>query len=62
MKPIIKKAYYKHRFDFEIGYLVKSPCRDCETRKGFPRCIDACKVLDKIHTIMAEAVSCTRHG
>jgi hypothetical protein len=54
MKP------YKHRFDFEIGYLVKSPCKNCKMRHRFPDCIDECEVLDKIQTLMSGAVSSTR--
>ena len=54
------KGNYRHRFDFEIGSLVKSPCRGCPTRHRFPRCMDDCQVLDGIHTLLANAVSCTR--
>ena len=51
---------YNHQFDFEIGYLVKSPCKTCETRSRFPECIDECNMLDKIQTLMTGAVSSTR--
>jgi len=50
----------KYRFDFEIGYLTKSPCRECEKRKDFPDCMDDCNMLDKIHTILCEAISCSK--
>ena len=60
MKHLPSKFLFKHRFDFEIGVLVKSPCRDCKTRKRFPRCIDECKVLDRLHTVLANTVSCTK--
>jgi hypothetical protein len=49
-----------YRFDFEIGYLTKSPCRECEERKDFPDCINDCKKLDKIHNILCEAISCSK--
>lgn len=55
-----KPRYNRHRFDFEAGYLVRSPCKGCEIRKLFPRCIDDCKVLDAIHAMLANSVSCTR--
>ena len=61
MKHDPNKQYYRHRFDFEIGCLAESPCRECNTREMFPRCIDECKMLDKIHTLLANAVSCSRH-
>ena len=57
-----KKQAFKYRFDFEIGYLVKSPCKECEVRKQFPKCVDDCSMLDKIHTRLSEAVSCTRNS
>jgi hypothetical protein len=61
MKYITKKSTYKYRFDFEIGYLIKSPCKECTARKHFPKCADNCRILDKIHTVLAEAISCSRH-
>lgn len=51
---------YRHRFDFDIGYLVKSPCRDCIDRDLFPTCIETCPPLDRIHTVMANSISCSR--
>ena len=51
---------YRHRFDFDIGYLVKSPCRECIDRYLFPDCIDTCMSLDKIRTVLATSVSCSR--
>ena len=46
-----------HNFDFDIGYLVKSPCRDCDTRKELPDCIEGCKILDQIQAILADSIS-----
>lgn len=61
----MKKAYqptmHRCRFDFEVGYLVKSPCRGCKTRKRFPKCIDECKTLDRLHQMMSESVSCAKN-
>ena len=56
----VKKKPFKYRFDFEVGYLVKSPCRDCADRPLFPGCIKGCRILDEIHSVMAESVSCSR--
>jgi len=60
MESQVKKKPFKYRFDFEIGYLVKSPCRGCDRRPLFPKCIKTCRILDDIHTVMAESVSCTK--
>ena len=51
---------YKHRFDFEIGYLIKSPCRECTQRKTLPRCMDQCNLLDRIQGILSESISCAK--
>ncbi len=60
MESQVKKKPFKYRFDFEIGYLVKSPCRGCDQRPLFPQCIKTCQILDNIHAVMAESVSCSR--
>ena len=44
-------------FDFEIGYLTKSPCRKCKERSQSPQCHDQCLVLDKIQTFLARGIS-----
>ena len=49
-----------HQFDFEVGDLVRSPCIGCPTRPYFPKCIDQCDRLDRIHTVLAGTISCTR--
>ncbi|MBW1698236.1 MAG: hypothetical protein JRH18_14240 [Deltaproteobacteria bacterium] len=49
------------KFDFEIGCLVKSPCRECVQRKKLPGCAEGCEVLNKIQMILSKAVSCTRN-
>ena len=61
MKYLSRKKFYHYRFDFEIGHLIKSPCKECDARKNFPECIEACDVLDKIHSVLSEVVSCTRN-
>ena len=45
-----------HSFDFDIGYLVKSPCRDCHTRESLPDCIQGCEILDQIQTVLADSI------
>ncbi len=44
-------------FDFEIGYLTKSPCLNCENRHQLPRCHSRCPVLDQIQTLLARGIS-----
>ena len=54
------KKPFRYKYDFEIGYLVKSPCKKCDQKKTFPKCAHKCILLDKIHTTLSEAISCTR--
>ena len=56
----MKEKPFTYKFDFEIGYLVKSPCKTCSLQNTFPKCADTCNLLDEIHTVLAEAVSLTR--
>lgn len=49
----------RDKFDFEIGYLKKSPCRECISRSSLPHCSDHCSLLEKIQTLLAKGVSCT---
>ncbi|MFH0729750.1 MAG: hypothetical protein V2B19_25835 [Pseudomonadota bacterium] len=51
---------YKFKFDFEVGYLVKSPCRKCPRLAELPQCADSCRILDGIHSVLSRIVSCTR--
>ncbi|MEE8398987.1 MAG: hypothetical protein V3S89_08265 [Desulfobacterales bacterium] len=59
MDITLKNTRFNYQFDFEIGYLVKSPCKNCDKRTDFPECSNDCMILDGIHTMLAEAVSCT---
>ena len=54
---MLDKAADNHNFDFNIGHLVKSPCKDCSTRDNFPGCIEDCEVLDQIQTVLSDCVS-----
>lgn len=46
----------RHSFDFDIGYLVKSPCRDCGSREDLPNCVEDCEILDQIQTVLADSI------
>lgn len=57
------KTPIRHQFDFEIGYLIKSPCRNCFMRFDFPGCMAQCDTLDLIQTRLAGAISsCRSHS
>ena len=46
------------RFDFEIGELIKSPCKGCEFQNSIPECAEVCEVLHRIQTILSSGISC----
>jgi len=52
----MEERFCENSFDFDIGYLVKSPCRDCTTRDNLPDCIQGCDILDKIQTVLADSI------
>ena len=54
---MLDKAADNHNFDFNIGHLVKSACKACETRKDFPGCMEACELLDQIQSVLSDSVS-----
>jgi len=41
----------RNSFDFDIGYLVKSP-----SRQELPNCVEGCETLDQIQTILADSI------
>ena len=49
----------KDKFDFEAGYLTRSPCKECGTRSQFPACMNNCSLLDKIHSHLVNVISCS---
>ena len=49
----------RDKFDFEIGYLVKSPCKECINRDNLPKCSNECSLLDRIQVILSRGVSCS---
>lgn len=57
--PLHKYTYTCH-FDFDVGYLVESPCRCCEKQGDLPQCARACHLLDRVRGILADTISCTR--
>lgn len=54
------KTKYIKTFDFEVGYLIKSPCKDCRHYGIFPQCMAECTLLDKIQDMLSAVVSNSR--
>ena len=51
----------KTRFDFENGYLINSPCKQCDHRPTFPNCVENCNTLDHIQKRLAYGVITTHN-
>ncbi|MDF1593901.1 MAG: hypothetical protein P1P89_20520 [Desulfobacterales bacterium] len=47
-----------NKLDLEMGYLAKSPCRDCALKKNLPRCSNDCRMLNQLQNRLANLVSC----
>ena len=58
---MLDKAADNHNFDFNIGHLVKSPCKACATRTDFPGCMEDCELLDQIQTVLSDSISCANN-
>jgi hypothetical protein len=43
--------------DFDIGYLVKSPCRSCERAGDLPECMEQCKTLLEVQKLLCQGRS-----
>ncbi len=53
----MENSIKRDRFDFEIGYLTKSPCINCGKKKELPKCHTDCLIIDKIQTTLARGIS-----
>ncbi len=54
---MLEKSSEKHSFDFNVGYLVKSACKECETRESLPGCMDECNILEQIQGALSDSMS-----
>lgn len=52
----------RDKFDFDIGYLIQSPCRDCSMVEQFPDCFRTCLTLDRVQTLLSQGISSTRNA
>jgi hypothetical protein len=57
VNKMLEKNNENHSFDFNVGYLVKSPCKACETRDSFPGCMEECNILEQIQSALSDSLS-----
>ena len=48
---------FSQKFDYDSGYLVKSPCRNCGSYAAFPECMDRCALLDRVQNALCDSLS-----
>ncbi|MDY0132187.1 MAG: hypothetical protein RBR53_05910 [Desulforegulaceae bacterium] len=58
---VLGKKYIKRdKFDFEVGYILKSPCIDCNKKDTLPHCQKGCLVISRLQEKIAEGISCSQ--
>jgi hypothetical protein len=49
----------ENKLDLDIGYLTKSPCRECDIKKNLPRCSNRCPILSRLQELLVDLISCS---
>jgi hypothetical protein len=52
---------FGNKLDHDIGYIRKSPCRDCRSKKRLPDCSNKCKTLNRLQANLAFVTSCSNN-
>jgi len=52
---------FGHKLDHDIGYIRKSPCRDCRLKKRLPDCSNNCKTLNQLQANLVFVTSCSNN-
>jgi hypothetical protein len=45
--------------DIDIGYIKKSPCRECPNRSRLPECAENCNTISQLQKLLAGSISCS---
>ncbi len=57
-KALVKRPVFDNTtFDFDTGYLVKSPCRGCVSHHRFPDCMEGCELLERVQSVLSDSIS-----
>ena len=43
----------EYKFDFDGGYITKSPCRDCILENNLPGCSNNCLTLSQVQALLS---------
>lgn len=50
-----------NRLEHDIGYIKKSPCRECNLKNRLPHCSNNCKTLSQLQSDLACVTSCSNN-
>lgn len=56
---MVKKIAGRNKFDFDVGHIIKSPCRDCDLKNHLPSCSENCQNLNQLQTLLIGCVPCS---
>ncbi|MBU3947722.1 MAG: hypothetical protein KJ826_05825 [Proteobacteria bacterium] len=60
MRDKIKVSNVK-KLECNVGYVKKSPCRDCSLRKKLPDCSNKCKTISQLQATLVDVISCSNN-
>jgi len=49
------------KLECDIGYVKKSPCRDCKLNHKLPDCTNKCQIINHLQTTLIDVVSCSNN-
>jgi hypothetical protein len=50
----------ENRLDIDIGYITKSPCRECPIKNSLPECSSCCETLSQLQELLVGSISCSK--
>lgn len=55
-----RESVKEYRFDIDIGYITKSPCRGCPINSNLPECSSCCETLAQLQELLIGSISCSK--
>ena len=55
-----KEMSKEYRLDIDIGYIKKSPCRECPIQSSLPECSSRCEMLTQLQELLIGSISCSK--
>lgn len=55
-----RESSKEYRLDIDIGYITKSPCRECPISSSLPECSSCCEMLTQLQELLVGSISCSK--